>query len=172
METMVPQDLKSRMASGQSPKLLDVRTPAEFAACHVDGAINVPLDQLTPERVRAVGIASDEVVGVLCQKGGRASQATEKLSAAGFRAICVEGGTLACKDAGVPLVTTGKDVMSIERQVRIGAGALVVTGVIFGALVAPAFYALSGFVGAGLIFAGVTDWCGMGILLSKMPWNR
>lgn len=172
METMMAQDLKSRIESGQAPKLLDVRTPAEFNAYHVDGAINVPLDQLTPERVRAAGISANEVVGILCQRGGRASQATAKLSAAGFRAICVDGGTLACKDAGVPLVSTAKEVISIERQVRIGAGALVVVGVILGSVVSPGFYGLSGFVGAGLIFAGVTDWCGVGILLSKMPWNR
>jgi hypothetical protein len=63
-------------------------------------------------------------------------------------------------------------MISIERQVRIGAGTLVLTGVLLGAYVDPAFYGLSGFIGAGLIFAGVTDWCGMGLLIAKAPWNR
>ena len=83
----------------------------------------------------------------------------------------VEGGTKACEQAGLPLVR-GKQVISLERQVRIAAGSLVLTGVILGWFVHPIFFGLSAFVGAGLVFAGVTDTCGMGLLLARMPWNR
>lgn len=85
--------------------------------------------------------------------------------------MSVEGGTLAWEGAGLPVVR-GRRVISLERQVRIAAGALVVAGVLLGWLVHPAFLGLSAFVGAGLVFAGVTDTCGMGLLLARMPWNR
>ena len=84
----------------------------------------------------------------------------------------VEGGTQAWVTEGLPVVSLGRGSMSIERQVRIGAGTLVLLGVVLGFLVHPGFFFLSGFVGAGLVFAGVTDWCGMGLLLARAPWNR
>ena len=74
-------------------------------------------------------------------------------------------------DAGLPVVR-GKKAVSLERQVRIAAGSLVVIGVALGLLVHPVLFGLSGFVGAGLVFAGVTDTCGMGMMLARMPWNR
>ena len=74
--------------------------------------------------------------------------------------------------AGLPVISHGKKSISIERQVHIGAGALVLLGIILGFLVHPGFFGLSGFVGAGLIVAGVTDWCGMALLLARAPWNR
>ena len=83
----------------------------------------------------------------------------------------VEGGTKAWEAAGLPVVR-GKGVISIERQVRIGAGAFVLLGLGLGIWVAPIWFILSAFVGAGLIFAGISDWCGMGLLLAKMPWNQ
>jgi hypothetical protein len=82
----------------------------------------------------------------------------------------VEGGTIACENAGLPLAR-GTKVMSLERQVRIAAGSLVLTGIVLGWLVHPYLIGLSAFVGAGLVFAGVTDTCGMGMLLARMPWN-
>lgn len=84
----------------------------------------------------------------------------------------VEGGTLAWEAAGFPVERGESRVISLERQVRIGAGALVVSGVLLARFVHPAFLWLSGFVGAGLVFAGVTDTCGMGMLLAKAPWNQ
>jgi predicted branched-subunit amino acid permease len=74
--------------------------------------------------------------------------------------------------AGLPVVKGSKSAISIERQVRIGAGSLVLIGVILGFLIHPAFFGLTAFIGAGLVFAGVTDWCGMGLLLARAPWNR
>lgn len=159
------------MAAGEPIVLLDVRTPGEYAARHALGARLLPLDRLDPEQI------ADEFAGqavhLICQSGQRASQAAEKLARAGFaNAIVVEGGTAAWASAGLPCESTGRGVMSIERQVRIGAGSLVLLGVTLGWLVHPAFLGLSALIGAGLVFAGITDWCGMGLLLAKMPWNR
>ena len=109
---------------------------------------------------------------VICHSGGRGEKACERLAQAGYtNVINVEGGTLACEQAGLPLVR-GKKAISLERQVRIAAGTLVVLGAVLGWLVHPAFIGLSAFVGAGLIFAGITDTCGMGMLLTKAPWNK
>ena len=85
--------------------------------------------------------------------------------------VNVEGGTTACVEAGLPVVR-GKKAISLERQVRIAAGLLVLLGVLLGFLVHPVLFGLSAFVGAGLVFAGVTDFCGMGMLLARMPWNQ
>ena len=102
-----------------------------------------------------------------------ATKAVEKFRAAGFtNAISVEGGTTAWEKVGLPVVRGATRVISLERQVRIAAGSLVLLGVLLGWLVHPTFFALSAFVGAGLVFAGITDWCGMGMLLAKMPWNQ
>ena len=86
--------------------------------------------------------------------------------------MIVEGGIGALDNAGASLQKGQGTIMSLERQVRIAAGSLVVIGVALGTLVNPWFYGLSGFVGAGLVFAGVTDTCGMGMMLARMPWNN
>lgn len=148
--------------------LIDVRTPAEFEEVHVAFARNVPLDRLDP---KALGADPSAPVYVVCQKGGRGQKACEKLAAAGFAgATNVEGGTVACVEAGLPVVR-GRKTISLERQVRIAAGSLVLLGVGLG-FVHPALFGIAGFVGAGLVFAGVTDTCGMGMVLARMPWNR
>lgn len=96
----------------------------------------------------------------------------QKLEAAEFAKIVnVDGGTSAWQSAGLPVVE-GKNVISLERQVRIAAGSLVVIGVAVGQFVHPSGFGLSAFIGAGLVFAGLTDTCGMGILIARMPWNR
>lgn len=149
---------------------LDVRTPLEHREAHIDGGRLVPLDSLD-----AGGLArevADRKTVVVCRSGNRAKQAAERLAAAGCREVLVlDGGMLAWQAAGLP-VTRGQKAMSLERQVRVAAGLLVVAGVGMGTWVHPAFYGLSAFVGAGLVFAGLTDWCGMGLLLAKAPWNK
>lgn len=159
----------AEMLSMQSEtRLIDVRTPREYEEAHVPEAENVPLDRLSKD----ASLAGDsETVYVLCKSGGRASQACQVLAGAGgSQPVLVEGGTDAWLAAGLP-VTRGRKAMSLERQVRIAAGSLVLTGLAVGLLVHPIGFVLSGFVGAGLIFAGVTDTCGMGLLLARMPWN-
>ncbi len=167
-----PAALAQLHGSGKQVDLIDVRTPAEFQEVHVEFARNIPLTELEPARiVQARNGSANEPLYVICRSGGRGQQACEKFAKAGFaNVINVEGGTLACENAGLPLVR-GQKVMSLERQVRITAGSLVLLGVVLGWLVHPYLIGLSAFVGAGLIFAGVTDTCGMGMLLARMPWN-
>lgn len=170
MQTISPKQLHELVASGKSVDLIDVRTPVEYREVHVAFARNVPLDQLKPSEVTA-GRNGDPLY-VICRSGGRGKQACEKIAAAGFsNVVNVEGGTQAWDLAGLPVVR-GKKAMSLERQVRIVAGSLVLTGAVLGFFVHPYWIGLSAFVGAGLIFAGVTDTCGMGMLLARMPWNR
>ncbi len=149
--------------------LIDVRTPAEFEEVHVDGARNIPLDRLDPAQLSEL---RGQEVYVICKSGARGRQACEKLSSAGFSHIInIEGGTMACVEAGLK-VTRGRATISLERQVRIAAGALVLIGSALTWCASPSFLALPAFVGAGLLFAGITDTCGMALLLSRMPWNQ
>lgn len=166
--TIQPTALKEKLASGDAVRLIDVRTPAEFQEVHVEGARNVPLDRLNPAELPA----GEGPVYFICKSGARGHKACQKCEGAGLaEAVNVEGGTQACVEAGLPVVR-GQQVMSLERQVRIAAGTLVVIGTALGAFVHPFWLGLAGFVGAGLVFAGVTDTCGMGMLLARMPWNQ
>ena len=160
-------------SAGRPVDLIDVRTPAEFAEIHAEGARLVPLDRLDPRAVMASRAApADEPIYLICRSGARAAKGCEAFAAAGITsAVSVEGGTAAWEKAGLPVVRGDVKVISLERQVRIAAGALVLLGVTLGWLVHPIFSGLSAFVGAGLVFAGVTDWCGMGMVLARMPWN-
>jgi rhodanese-related sulfurtransferase len=168
-----PHELAQLQQGGQTLDLIDVRTPAEFQEVHVAFARNVPLDRLDPQAIqRAPNSRADAPLYVICRSGSRSKQACEKLAAAGLgNVINVEGGTLACEAAGLPLVR-GQKAISLERQVRIAAGTLVLVGSALGFLVHPYFIGLAAFVGAGLVFAGITDTCGMGMLLARMPWNQ
>ena len=147
-----------------------MRTPAEHEDSHIEGSRLHPLESLDAEQVKQ-GL-DDKPCYVLCRSGGRAEKAIEKLSTGGLdNLVLIEGGIQAWESAGLP-VKRGKKMMSLERQVRIAAGFLVLLGAVFGFTVDPLWHALSGFVGAGLMFAGITDTCGMGMLIAKMPWNQ
>jgi rhodanese-related sulfurtransferase len=173
MNTISPRQLQEIHEQDQAIRLLDVRTPAEFREVHVPFAQNVPLDSLDPVAVRrSQGGEGDTPVYVICQSGGRGSNACAKLIAAGLaEAANVEGGTAAWLEAGLPVVR-GQKTISLERQVRIAAGLLVFASAVLGYFVHPYWIGLSAFVGAGLAFAGITDTCGMGMLLARMPWNQ
>jgi len=154
-------------------EVIDVRTPVEFQEVHAVIAKNVPLDLLDPTAVlkERSGTANDPLY-FICRSGSRAMKACEQFIAAGHsNVVNVEGGTLAWDEAGLPVVR-GKEAISLERQVRIAAGLLVLIGAVLGLFVHPYFIGLSAFVGAGLVFAGITDTCGMGMMLAKMPWNQ
>jgi len=171
--SITPAEVNARQGRGEPVDLIDVRTPTEFREVHAAGAMPVPLDRLDPAAVLAArrGAAGDPVY-VLCRSGGRGRKACDRFAAAGFPgAVNVEGGTLAWEQAGLPVIR-GPKAVSLERQVRIGAGTLVVIGVALGVFVHPYFLGLAAAVGAGLVFAGVTDTCGMGLVLARMPWNR
>jgi len=168
--TIIPADLAQLRSSGKPVQLIDVRTPAEFAEVHVDFAGNVPLDQIAPKALAREG--NGEALYVICRSGNRGTQACQKLEAAGLNVVNVEGGTLAWEAAGLPVVRGTRKVISLERQVRIAAGFLVLVGAGLGMVVHPYFAGLSAFVGAGLMFSGITDTCGMAMLLARMPWNQ
>jgi rhodanese-related sulfurtransferase len=174
MKTVTPIELERLLKADPDILLLDVRSSVEYAEAHVPEARNEPLHKLQPEKLATAGASSSErPVFLLCKTGVRASKAAEKFAASGQdRGVVVEGGTDAWIKAGLPVARPTKSVMSLERQVRIAAGFLVLTGVLLGWLVNTLFFGLSGFVGAGLIFAGITDFCGMGLLLARMPWNN
>ena len=169
--TISPKQLAELCMNGKID-LIDVRTPVEFREVHADDARNVPLDRLDPAAVMQGRSGNQgEPLYLICRSGSRGQQACERFLAAGFsNVVNIEGGTMACVEAGLPVVR-GKKAISLERQVRIAAGSLVLLGAAL-AFVHPAFIGLSAFVGAGLVFAGITDTCGMGMMLARMPWNH
>ena len=167
----ITADQASRLvAAGGASSVIDVRTRAEFEDEHIPGSHLIPLDQIEARADQVRATAAPRLL--LCRSGNRASMAKkslEKLHVTGLSVIV--GGLGAYTEAG-GVTVKGKARLSMERQVRIAAGSLALLGVLTGFFIHPAFLILAGFVSAGLIFAGITDWCGMGILLSKMPWNR
>jgi rhodanese-related sulfurtransferase len=172
LQTISPQELFQLHQQGRNIDLIDVRTPAEFRQVHATLARNVPLDSLVPRDViDARNGRADQPLYVICHSGTRAAKACEKFFGSGAsNVISVDGGTQAWESAGLPVVR-GQKAISLERQVRIAAGAIVVLGVALG-YIHPAFFALSAMVGAGLMYSGITDSCWMGMMLAKMPWNR
>jgi rhodanese-related sulfurtransferase len=173
MPTITPAELQKLLTAHPALPVLDVRTPVEFAEVHVPRARNEPLDQFKPAQLFAPGgLAKNQPVYILCRSGARAAKACEKLAREGFaNGVVVTGGTLAWIEAGLPVERGTVKVISLERQVRIAAGSLVVIGLLLAHFVHPYFVGLSAFVGCGLVFAGVTDFCGMGLLLARLPWN-
>lgn len=173
VRTIAPRELAALCQDGKPRDLIDVRTPLEFGEVHAVPARNVPLDQLHPDAVlRDRTGAADEPLYVICRSGARGQQACQKFLQAGFaQVVNVEGGTLAWEQSGLPVVR-GKKAISLQRQVQIIAGSLILLGSALGWLAHPAFIALPAAVGAGLLLTGVTDNCLMGLMLAKMPWNR
>ncbi len=172
MQTIDVKQLSSKASAGEVD-LIDVRMPTEFREIHAECAKNVPLDSLDPAAIEgARNGRTGQPLYVICKSGNRSSKAVQKFLDAGIENVVnVDGGTTAWVSAGLPVVR-GQKAISLERQVRIAAGFLVLLGAVLGYFVHPYFVGLSGFVGAGLMFAGITDTCGMGMMLSKMPWNR
>jgi rhodanese-related sulfurtransferase len=154
IETAPAQKLPEFFASNAT--VIDVRTPKEYKSAHVVGAASTPLDQFDPEALCAEH-GSEQPVYILCQAGKRAIAAAERLSQAGHKNVTViAGGTDAAMEAGIE-IEYGKHSISIERQVRIAAGALVIIGTLLGLFVHNAFLALPALIGTGLIIAGITD---------------
>lgn len=170
--TINVQWLAERDAKG-NVEIIDVRTPVEFREVRAAKARNIPLDTLDPHSVmKSRNASADEPLYVICKGGTRGAKAQQKFNEAGFtNVINVEGGTEAWVRAGLPVVR-GKKAMSLERQVRIAAGFIVLVGALLGILVHPYFAGIAAFVGAGLMFAGITDSCALGMLIAKMPWNQ
>jgi rhodanese-related sulfurtransferase len=168
-ENLSPQQLHTRLASGSPPLLVDVREYPEFAAGHVNGAQLLPLTEIE----RGAGeLPRDREIVTVCRSGRRSADAAAKLQQLGFSQVAqLAGGVTAWETAGLPLEREARAPWALERQVRLVAGLLVLSGLAL-SLVWPAAIALSWFVALGLIVAAVTDSCAMGMLLAKLPWNR
>ena len=164
-------DVAELLRSEANARLLDVRTPGEYESVHIRGAYNVPLDTLGEHASEIRASVSDPIV-LVCQSGQRARVAEEALKVGELRNLHVlDGGVNGWVSAGKPVVRGAKR-MSLERQVRIVAGALTAIGGILALSINPVFALLSVFIGSGLAFAGVTDTCGMAMVLSRLPYNR
>ncbi len=153
--------------------MIDVRTRLEFYQVHAVGSLCVPLDTLNPELIMASrGERSREPLYIICKSGGRSAQACEAFVKAGFdNVVNIEGGTMAWLAAGLPVNRGTKKRMSLERQVRIFVGLTIVTGTLL-AISNPWFLIIPGLLGASLTFAGLSNACGIGMIIAKMPWNK
>lgn len=148
---------------------VDVRSGTEFASGHIPGAVNIPMDQV---EARLDDLGVNLPIVLICQSGKRARMTAALLEPCQRQIAVLDGGTKAWIQAGLPLVASVKTRWSLERQVRLGAGFLVLTGSVLALTVNPWWVSLCGFAGLGLTFAGLTDMCAMGIILERMPWNR
>ena len=171
--TISPKELLEKQSQGETVELIDVRTPLEFREVHAVLARNVPLDRLKPNEIASERNGSADLpLYVICKSGSRGAKAAQAFVDAGHcNVVNVEGGTEAWAAAGLP-VNRGKKAMSLERQVRLVAGFIVLVGALLGIVVHPYFAGIAAFVGAGLMFAAITDTCAMGMLIAKMPWNH
>lgn len=165
LPTLSPAETQAALQAGA--RLVDIRAKDEHARNRIEGAINLPLEQIgeLPQDGRKVVFH--------CLSGMRTAGNAEALCAAAgdAPAFILDGGLNAWRAAGLAVKSDTSQPLEIMRQVQISAGLLVLIGVILGFTVAPAFFGLSAFVGAGLVFAGVSGWCGMAELLRIMPWN-
>jgi rhodanese-related sulfurtransferase len=164
------EEICAALSGGTGCQVIDVREYPEYAAGRIPGARLIPLGEV--ER-RASEIDRARPVYFVCRTGRRSVEAQKKLKSLGFEEVInVEGGMVAWEQARLPVEKEERAPWSLERQVRFVAGLLVLTGVLLSVLVAEPLVWIAGFVGAGLVFAAVTDTCAMGLLLARLPWNR
>lgn len=169
--TTVSVSEAQQLVTQPSTLVLDVRSPGEFETAHIDGAINLPVDQLDPH-LRDIVAAGGGTLVLVCQSGGRAEQAATKLVRHGKEdLVLLSGGMNAWQSAGAPVRRGEKQRWALERQVRLVAGSIVLLAVL-GSIVVPGLELLAGAVGFGLVFAAVSNTCMMGMLLGKLPYNR
>ncbi len=173
MASIRPQQLHELHRGGKPIELIDVRTPAEYRGMHATIATVAPLDELNPRTfMQTRRLGSDEPLYVICRTGTRSEKACARFLAAGYtNVVNVTGGTLAWAEAGLP-VARGKKVLPLDRQVQVTAGTMALSGFAMGELGSPEWFWLAGFVGCGLVFAGVTGFCPLGWLIARMPWNQ
>jgi rhodanese-related sulfurtransferase len=172
VKSILPIQLCQLLAAGKTVELLDVRTPPEFINAHVPGARLIPLDDLDIETYLQQHQPGHPFY-VLCQAGSRARKAIERFERYGsFDGVLVEGGTQAWIEAGLAVNRGVSNVLPIMRQVQIVVGTLSAIGAVLTLLISRWFAVVPLLLGSGLLFAGITDTCGMAILLARMPWNR
>ncbi|MDM7945023.1 MAG: rhodanese family protein [Oceanibaculum nanhaiense] len=169
LHPIAPDALQQRLASGEM-LLIDIREPDEYAREHIIGARLIPLNAIDAEDLT---VEHSRAVCFTCRSGNRTAIAAARLLAKGFpESYALEGGLDGWKKAGLPVHFNPRAPLDLMRQVQIAAGSLALAGAVLAATVSPWFILLSGFVGAGLVFAGLTGFCGMARLLKRMPWNR
>ena len=176
VSSIAPSELFQLQKQGGEILLLDVRTAPEYSSGHIPGAKLLALDEIgqqtVSERLGHPAQRDQKAIYLTCQSGLRAQQAVERLHDYGYQnLVLVEGGTERWEKAGLPMHRCGK-VISLERQVQIAIGSLLLLKVVFGFTLHELFFLAGALIGAGLIMAGVTRWCGMARLMAKMPWNR
>ena len=166
-------ELKDILANPQENTIIiDVRTKGEFKSSNIAGVKNIPLDDL---KKNLSDLKKYDTVYVHCHNGTRTDEACKKLSKEGINTVAVEGGIVAWKKSGYPVASnskSGREVISLIRQVQITAGSLVILGFVLSQVVDPAFIYLSVAIGAGLLFTGISGNCLMARALSVLPWNR
>lgn len=174
MSALVVSPTEVKALSQRPLLLIDVREEDEWRREHISDAQNMPLGHIAPGCFSEKGLRPSDIVIFHCQSGMRTKKAREQLLAAALpaKALIMQGGIAAWKAAGYPVVRDRRQPLPLMRQVHIAAGTLALGGTLAGALLSPAFYVIPGVVGAGLLVAGVTGWCGMALLLSAMPWNK
>lgn len=164
-----PADVAARLKT-KAAVLVDIREPDEVAREHVGGAVAAPLSGFEAAHL---SLQPGRDVVFMCRTGGRTGQNCDRLARrVPGEAFVLEGGLEAWKAAGLPTVVDRKAPLELIRQVHIAAGGLILTGAVIGSFVHPAGWTLSAVVGAGLMIAGLTGFCGMARLLATMPWNR
>ena len=169
LHPLTSQQVRERLDTGRAI-LVDIREADEFVRSHITGAQSQPLSTWAKAHL---SVDPDADVIFTCRSGMRTACACDRLAArVNGDAFVMQGGLDAWTKAGLPVATNADAPMEIMRQVQIAAGALVLIGVLLGFLVSPAWFGLSGFVGAGLTFAGISGFCGMARLLMLAPWNR
>lgn len=171
-----PMELTRRLEGDTRATVIDVRSPAEYQSGHIPGARLIPVDDLNTrdlaDLVDSAEINANNPLYITCHAGKRAEKAAQMLREAGLEHLAlVEGGTEAWQKAGLP-INRCDTALSLERQVQIAVGSLLILKVLFGFTVHELFFVAGAAIGAGLIAAGITRWCGMAQLMARMPWNR
>lgn len=170
--TINPVEAKRRIADG-SAVLVDIREPMENAREAIPGAKLSPLSSYDAQSLARIQVKDTAAVIFHCQSGKRTADNAAKLRECGIPEVYIlEGGLTGWKAAGFATNIDRSKPIEMQRQVQIAAGSLVLTGLLLAYLVSPWFLALPAFVGTGLVFAGVSGWCGMAKVLGAMPWNR
>ncbi len=170
VEKLSPNQVRSLSGAGVagSIQLIDVRSPLEFDSEHIEGAKNIPLDELG---FRSGEIKNDCTTVLICRSGVRAGRAADLLASYGMNVNVLAGGVTDWKKCGLPLLE-GKKRLSLERQVQLTIGLILLSSVSAGWLINPAWFIVPGIIGAGLTFAGLSGFCGLAVLISKAPWNK
>ncbi|KQH80418.1 sulfurtransferase [Mycobacterium gordonae] len=169
-ETITAVELGRRLDSTEPPRVVDVRTPAEFETSHIAGSYNVPLDVLAEHRSAIAPHLTEDVV-LVCKSGQRAAKAARLLRDAGQPAAQVLESGLAAWEGNGYAVDRGEQRWELERQVRLVAGSIVLSSIL-GSIALPRLKWLAAAIGGGLTFAAVTDTCAMATGLAKLPYNR